>query len=261
MKGMHAYPQELVSFLLARWDEPRAPAEDESGGAQGPAEPLPERSMLEQLISVCYQASLMREEERPVNFRLIVREPEHFAEDEGPPDGLHRLIFTVPRPFNEFELQRLSPAADFYRSLIGVRIDPVEGPQMWGLVHSGSRWMQSFFGGRKSVAPLPPSLVIYVTGPGRIGVGRGAVMIASLNSGQINCPSLDIFTTAWLPESFADFRAELLALHEASRTRAKTPWALLEPGFVRLLVQQVAKRIISDIRNSRHGGTLVYIPQ
>ncbi|KAF0218887.1 MAG: hypothetical protein FD174_2670 [Geobacteraceae bacterium] len=261
IKVMHAYPQELVSFLLERWDEPVAPAEDEGRGMEGLSDRLPDPPLLERLISTCYQASLMHEEERPVNFRLIVREPELFVAGEGPPDGLHRLIFTEPRPFNEYELQRLSPAADFYRSLIGVRVDPAKGIQMWGLVHSGPRWMQSFYGGKKTAVPLPPSLVLYVTGPGRIAVCRGSVMVASLNGGQINCPSQDIFTSRWLPDSFASVRAELLALHREARGQAKAPWAELDPNFIKTLSQQVVKRIISNIRNTRHGGTLIYLPQ
>jgi hypothetical protein len=258
--GIHSYPKELVSFLLDHWDEPDI--QEEEPGIEGTVLPdkLPDAALLEQLISTCYQASLMREEERPVNFRLIVREPHRFDPDQGPPSGLHRLPFAAPRTFSESELRRLSPAADFYRSLLGVCTDPVKGLQIWGIVHSGARWTQLVHGGRKTASPLPPSLVIYVTGPGRIAVCRGSLTIASLVAGQISCPSRDIFNSVWLPENFAESRSELLEMHQAERRRAKAAWANLEPDFIRTLAQQVVKRIISTIRNSRHGGTLVYLP-
>jgi hypothetical protein len=45
---MHAYPQNLA------------------------VHPLPQAPVLEQLLSTCYQASLLREENRPVRFRLML---------------------------------------------------------------------------------------------------------------------------------------------------------------------------------------------
>ncbi len=259
-KGMHAYPRELVSFLLERWNEPVPAEEVRDRGEYAQPDRLPDADLLEQLVSICYQASLMREEERLVNFRLILREPERFAPEEGPPEGLHRLVFTAARTFSEYELRRLSPAADFYRSLIGIRIDPAEGLQIWGLVHSGPRWVQSIFGGRKTFRPLPPSLVIHVTGPGRIAAYRGSVVVASLNGGQINSPLPDVFNSGWIAESFADVRNELMEIHQTARKQATIPWAGLESSFVGTLAQQVVKRIINTIRNTRHGGTLVYLP-
>lgn len=256
----HAYPRDLVSFLLEHWDK------TESNGPLGLgrdfpiSDQLPDTPILEELLSVCYHASMMREEERSVNFRLILREPEHFPPEEGPPEGLHRLPFTCPRPFGEFELRRLSPAADFYRCLVGIRMDPSEGLQIWGMVHSGPRWLQSIFGGRKSYRPLPPSLVIHVTGPGRISVCKGSSLIASLNGGEINKPLPDVFNARWLSDTFADARSELMEMHNAARMRAAAPWPTLESGFIPMLVRQVTKRIINTIRNSRHGGTIIYLP-
>src|SRR5512135_1994068 len=111
---LHAYPRELVSFILDRWKDPLF-AERLNAAGINPSIQLPDRSVLEQIISACYQASLMREEERPVVFRLIIRDHHLFLPDEGPPTGLHRLQFAKMRPFNEYELHRLAPAADFYR--------------------------------------------------------------------------------------------------------------------------------------------------
>lgn len=255
--GVHAYPEEFVSFIFDQWREPQFQERLRAAGIDASVQ-LPDRAVFQQIISTCFQASLMQEEERPVRFRLIIRPPELFSPDEGPPTGLHRFDFARVRPFNEYELHRLAPAADYYRTLIGVSIDREEGVQIWGMVHSGTRWMQAVHGGSKTFLPLPPSPVIYVTGPGRVSVCIGPETVASLVGGQINCPSLDIFTAHWLSESL---RAEMWELHEASRVRSGKPWATLDPKFGRILAQQIVRRIISVIRNSHHGGTLVYIPQ
>ena len=77
------------------------------------------RDVLETILSTCYQASLLREEERPVRFRLIVANAASFPAPGGPPHGLQRLLFDEPRPLSHHELRRLAPAVDFHRALIG----------------------------------------------------------------------------------------------------------------------------------------------
>ncbi|HBG05789.1 MAG: hypothetical protein A2075_19110 [Geobacteraceae bacterium GWC2_58_44] len=254
----HSYPKDLVSFIYDRW-------EDASFVARFCREAacsfrLPDREVLEQVLSTCYQASLLREEERPVMFRLIIRDSQLFPAEEGPPTGMHRLIFSRSRPFNEYELHRLAPAADFYRTLIGISIDPDDGAQIWGMLHSGTRWMHAVYGGRKTSPPLPLCLVVYVTGAGQISVCIGAEIIASLNAGQINCPTIDVFNSSWISESLAAVHAETWTLHQAARARAEKHWADLDPEFGKNVAQQAIRRIISVIRNSNHGGLLIYLP-
>jgi hypothetical protein len=255
----HSYPKDLVAFIYERWQDPLFVARLVAG-CEGSFR-LPERGVLEQVLSTCYQASLMREEERPVMFRLIFRDAQLFPADEGPPTGLHRLIFSRRRAFNEYELHRLAPAADFYRTLIGISIDPAEGAQIWGLIHSGTRWMHAVYGGRKTSPPLPLALGVYVTGAGQLSVCIGSEIIASLNGGQINCPTIDVFNSRWIAESLAAVHAETWAMHQAAKSRSGRPWANIEPGFGKYVGQQAIRRIISVIRNSRHGGLLVYLPQ
>jgi hypothetical protein len=254
----HSYPKDLVSFIYERWQDPVFV--DRVCSRPGCTLELPDRAILEQVLSTCYQASLMREEERPVMFRLIIRDAELFPAEEGPPTGIHRLIFSKMRPFNEFELHRLAPAADFYRTLIGISIDPKEGAQIWGLLHSGTRWMHNVYGGRKTSPPLPLSLVIYVTGAGQISVCVGSEIIASLNGGQINCPTIDVFNSRWIAETLATAHAETWAMHQDARRHAKRIWANLDPNFGKYVGQQAIRRIISVIRNSHHGGLIVYLP-
>src|SRR4051812_44607469 len=111
----HAYPDQLADFVRERW---AALHDSPSAGVR--MCPLPEHEALSALLSTAYQATLLREEERQVAFRIIVSSPQAFPEDAGPPDGLQRLVFTHPRPLTEHELRRLSPAAKYHRSLIGV---------------------------------------------------------------------------------------------------------------------------------------------
>ncbi len=255
----HADAQDLALYVIDHWGDTRLSGLSGVGDC-GSGDSLPDRDTLYHLISCCYQASLMREENRPVRFRLILREPKCFDSKDGPPKGLHRLLFSEPQPFDEYKLQRLSPAAGFYRSLIGVTLGDNDGLQIWGIVHSGSRWIQNVYGGRMIAPALPLSLVVYVTDPGRITVCKGPSTIATLNRGQIVSPAHEVFDSAWLPTGFASVHSRLWKLHLAAKNAAKKPWADLDPGIVNTIAQQVARRIISYVRNSGHGGTILVIP-
>ena len=75
----HAYPCDLAAFVAARWGDDIDSWDSRSPVAhEPPLDPLPELSVLEEVLSTCYQASLLREEEQPVVFRLALTKPEVF---------------------------------------------------------------------------------------------------------------------------------------------------------------------------------------
>jgi hypothetical protein len=242
---VHAYPKDLAALVGEQW-----------GDCPG----LPDSATLGGLLSTCYQAGLMREEERAVTFRLVLAEPGSFPSEAGPPAGLHRLEFVTPRPFTKDELRRLSPASAFYRSLIGVGKKRGGGLEIWGLVNSGPRWVRSTQGGRGFAPPLPAVPVIHARGPGTVEVYRGDEPVANLEGGRLSAFSMDVFASRWLPEGFAPIRAELMELHREARRRAKKPWAPLDDNLTRLIGQHTVRRVISVLRDSRHGGTVIFIP-
>lgn len=244
--------------MRERWEGHPGGAENDEEGAG-----LPDGPVLETLLSTCYQASLLREEERPVVFRMIFADPQDFPEGDGPPDGLHRLQFEEPRHFDEHELRRLSPAADFDRSLIGVSVDEEGEARIWGVVHSGPRWLRGVQGGREPSAPLPPVPVVEVEGAGRLQVKKGSVSVAELEAGRLSASYTDVFASRWLPDLFAPVRAELVDLHEEARREAESlgePWAPLDPDLSRKVSQQMFRRLVSTVRDAHHGGTIVIVP-
>ena len=249
MANDHAYPAHLAEYTAVRW-----PAD---------ASPLPDMRLLEEVISTAYQASLLREEERQVSFRLILCDPADLPADHGPPYGLHRLVFDRPRPFGKHELRRLSPAAAYHRSLVGVHIAG-EGEdrrlEIWGIVHSGPRWLQNAQGGRKAPSTLPRALVVRVAAPGRLAVACGLDTISELRGGRLTDHAMDVFESEWLRARFAPVRAELDRLHAEARENAGNRWAALEPSFTGRLAQQMVKRILAMIRSAHHGGTILFLP-
>lgn len=242
---VHSYPHDLADFALGAWRDPRS---------------APSLSTLRRVFSVCYQASLMREEERQIIFRMILGRPELFSPREGPPSGLHKLEFDKPRPFGEDEIRRLSPAVDFHRSMIGVGEDADGRLKIWGIVYSGPRWVQETQGGRSRAPALPSAPVVHITAPGAVEVYRGSSFLAKLEGGRLLGAQMDVFASEWMLDGFSEVVDEISALHIVARSRAGESWAPLDPDLTHSIGQHALRRMISVLRNSRHGATLVFVP-
>lgn len=257
LRMSHAYPKQLAGAANARWMELEKAADPGDCALRRGA--LPPPALFERLLSVAYQASLLQEEDRPVSFRLFVGNGDNLPAEAGPPDGLQVLRFADPRPYNEHEIRRLAPAVKYHRSLIGVRSTGGDDFQIWGVLQSGPRWMQSARGGRGLPSPVPKDVVVVrVSGPGLIAVSVGDVTIAELRGGRLQGGPIDTFEAEWLAARFAHVRAEFAADHERSMAGKGVP---LDHGVARKISQQMFKRVISILREAHHGGTLLMVPQ
>jgi hypothetical protein len=182
---------------------------------------------------------LLRDEERPLSFRLLLLAPEELSEHAG---GHHRLRFERPRTLHEQELRRLAPAAKMHRAMMGV-----SGLRIWGLVHTGPGWLRPTQGQRGDATPMPGALSVVVTGPGRVVVNRGDVTIAKLAGGQITGKAADVFESKWLSRVFAEARREVSD-------------AQVDRDLLRTIGQDFVRRIIAMMRLARHGGALLILP-
>jgi len=102
----HSYPHHLSEEILRLWDT-------FSDRASEGYEKLSDREVLLDIISTCYQVSMMSDELRPQRFRIALCDPSEFPPELGPPYGFLRSVFKEPRAFNESELLKLSPASEF----------------------------------------------------------------------------------------------------------------------------------------------------
>ena len=252
----YSYPGDLARFVRDRWRE--------VPGSSGGVVPLPDAASLEGFFAPCYQASMLREEERPVVFRAILAEPALFDPEGRPPEGLQRLEFPRSLPFDPREIRRLSVAADPQRTLIGVWRDGEGGLRIWGLINSGTRWLRDVQGGRRAGAPLPPAPVVHVNAPGSIEAYKGHELVGKLQGGRLSGSRVDLFESEWLPDQFSRFLEELTERHEVARNRARelsgARWAPLEPTLPRRIAERMMKRVISVLRDARHGGTVIFVP-
>lgn len=255
---VHKYPKDLVFELLALW---RLSSENAHGKSDN-FKKLPEFDVLEDLVSTCYQVSQMQEEARGLRFRVMLCEPRDInnAEDNEA-RGLFAISFAEPRPCNEYELLKLGPSIDYNNSLIGLRYGRSIGLQIWGLIHSGSRWVHMIHGGSKEASPLPPALGINIVGSGRLIVCRGVDILAQLSSGNIIFPSTNVFQSQWVAKQFGKLQNELATLHSQSPAKEKEGWAQIDTAFIPAMYLEVYKHVISTVRRSGHGGTIISVPE
>ena len=244
----------MTAAVMASWQSPsRLDPPDRAG------ETRPDPGTLNVLIATALEASLLREENRPLTFRLMLRSPERFRDAADSPTELHRLRFAKPRPFTAQQLRRLTPAVDFERSLVGISADD-DGLKIWGIVQSGVRWLEQFHGGRGNALDLPDSLIIGVRDPGYMVVSQGSRPLCALEGGRLQTSRMNVFESEWFPDTFAVVREELRQVHAAARAESNVPWAELDPEFTRMVARQMILRLISTIQRSRHGGTLLIVP-
>jgi hypothetical protein len=240
----YSYPAQLAELVKKVWPKDRL--------AQ-----LPQEHHLRQLFDIAYHASLMRDEDRPVTFRLIYGDPGLLPPNEGPPSGLMPLKLDRARPFNEQEIRRLSMAALYFRSMIGVSPSLRHDLQIWGMVVSGTRWLSSIAGGRYHGAPEPDSLVVHSLAPGRLTIYLGRRRVATLASGRIESKALDLFDAKWLQEIFTEVRSSFL--NEAFGENTNAIYVPVDVDFVRMMTYNIILRALAVVRNSRHGGTMVIV--
>jgi hypothetical protein len=69
----HTYPRELAEKIIVEWPE-----------VTNPLDGLPPMEALVSLLSEAFQASLLREEGRPIRCRLVLINPSELSEAEGP---------------------------------------------------------------------------------------------------------------------------------------------------------------------------------
>jgi len=64
----------------------------------------------------------------------------------------------------------------------------------------------------------------------------------------------------WLQDTFASVREEVLSLHRDRTARNALPGRSIDPHLISRISRHVVRRIISLVRSSRHGATLLFLP-
>ena len=242
---LHTYPRQLAEQLWSTWiKEERMHAVIDSVETLGA------------FLSIAYQASLLREESRPVECRIALLGLDHIDGPSLARIGFRLFRFTKPRIFAEQEVRRVAPATGFYRSMIAVQRCENRDFEILGMIHTGE-WSRDLTVGIDGLNfPIPDWLIIHVRGPGNLVICRGADRVATLLNGRIEGHGFDLFTSSWLGERYRRLGDGFVDRPVANPCAEVT----VRKDLVRNIGQSFLKRVIREIRNSRHGGALVFVP-
>ncbi|HMI84451.1 MAG TPA: hypothetical protein VK550_10180 [Polyangiaceae bacterium] len=243
MSRLHAYPPDLAQYVVDHW-----PAET--------ALSVPRR-LLDEALSVAFQASLTSEEARPTRFRLLLTPVDRLPESGTPNHGALRLRFDESRPFTADELRRLAPSTPFETSLIGAH-EQAKKLRIWGIAHSGPAWLAPTSGGRSVVPNWTRDPIVHVTGPGQLAVRCSGQLVGALERGVVVDAMMDVFDSEWLPALFTREREEIRSEHAFRQNETRSP-TLVEHSLVARIGQHMLRRIIQLVRGAGHGGMVLVV--
>ena len=221
---------------------------------------LPSESGLLKLIDTAYQASLLREEDAPVQCRVLISsedDPELRAIEAA--DGLSVVQFMDQSKFSAHQVRKMAAAVGYYRSLIGVRLasDQDSQAKIWGMIVTGASWVNHTEATVHDASTLPRKLVIHILGPGHLVFAAGLTRVMETIGGRVLMDGFDPFRSKWLPSHFEPFRAALLERLDVDSVR--DTGVRLCDSFVRDVAQSVVRRVLSLVRGRGHGGMLIYL--
>jgi hypothetical protein len=93
-----------------------------------------------------------------------------------------------------------------------------------------------------------------------MSLARGSALICGLVAGKVTVASAIGAFVADASTSASSVESDLFKLHAQARRKARKPWAKLDPFLIRAIRQSLGLRLISAIRNGRHGGTILFVP-
>jgi hypothetical protein len=162
-------------------------------------------AVFDEIVDVCYHASMLTEEGRPTVFRIAYLDSKSPV---SPRDGdalppVTQYPFKVPIPFTQGELRRLAPVADPRRILIAV--DQVDDRlQIYGLIDIGMALWEMARHERIMGYSSPEALVIMSTRPGELSISRGDRPVLRLRDGRIVTPTESVLRCGPVAELFAN---------------------------------------------------------
>ncbi len=244
------YPSEIAEAVCQRW----------ATAFPQHVHIIPAKEGVAHLMDAMYQASLLREESELVFCRIIVGEPSDFENElHNGASPLHVLRFEEPCELSPHQIRKLAAAAGYYRSLLAVRFDSQGKSIIWGIVTTGTDWVNRVDAATEQSRELPPNLVLHCLGPGHLIASSGYARILESSGGRILTEGFDPFRAKWLPQRFFHVRNELMEIIDREVAELNYSSTKMCDDFVRDLAQSVVRRTLRLVRNRQHGGMLVYL--
>ena len=246
---MFKYPSDLVDLIKVAWRENKNVSEY--------YEKLPDDKILNTILEIAFHASFMTEESRRIRFSLIYCNK---SDDRIKLSNFGKIVFEKKREFNVIEIFRLAPATDPTSVLISLHAEKEGELKIWGLLDIGSSW-RNFIRGESGSALLPPGfLTIQSVEPGNLTISCAGITLIDLRQGKYFKPISGIFERGpianFLKKSrnmlYNDIISELGDEFDSDDAAIFDEFNKSMQGFI--------ERVLFQIREKLHGGTLIIVP-
>ncbi len=253
------YPPKMLKAIKTAWD--KMPLFVESTTM------LPPQRKLQELLEVAFHASLLTEEQRQLRFRISYCDPATLDKTLPRHGRAVAIRFDTPRPFTVAEVLRLAPAADSTQVVIGVfDKSKVSGISLdtnlaiWGMIDTGLSWWEFTRGESSHGAPPPDYFTISSNEPGRLTISRQGLIVLTLRQGDIVKPMSGVLYSGligeYLDQAASKFHA---AVCKELNVDNYEPEGHDENYPQRFFIQFI-ERILGNIRQRNHGGTILMVP-
>jgi len=216
---------------------------------------------LNQLLDVCYHASFLVEESRPVTFRAVFLEHttpiKPLEADPSHPTELY--LFDAPVPFTAEEVRQVAPAADLTNVLIAIQcIDAGSGALgIVGLVDIGSSLWAMSRHERPMGHGLPDALIIAVTKPGQLTISRGSRPVIRLLDGGLAVPAGNVCLRGPVGDFFG--KAAAWFVEQACALASQTYHEEVPNDDLTLAYTTFVELLLFSATDVGHGGTILFV--
>jgi hypothetical protein len=246
------YPRDLHGILLKLWDS--------NPLFRGwPNVKLPPKAVFDEIIDVCYHASMLTEEGRPTVFRIVFLDSQDRVSprdnDELPP--VTRYLLQEPVPFTQGELRRLAPVADPRRVLIAVEQSRAR-LQIYGLVDIGMALWEMARHERIMGHSSPEALIVMSNRPGELSISRGDRPVLRMRDGEIVTAANSVVHEGPVAEFFET--ASGVFIHNACKLSGINQDPIEDHGLGLAHVSFI-ESVLMYTAELHHGGTLLFVPE
>ncbi len=246
------YPRDLHGILQGLW-------ENKPFFHGWPNVELPPKAVFNEIIDVCYHASMLTEEGRPTVFRIVFLDSQSRVSpkdgDELPP--VTRYLLKEPVSFTQGELRRLAPVADPRRVLIAVEQSGGR-LQIYGLVDIGMALWEMGRHERVMGHSSPDALIVLSTRPGELSISRGDRPVLRLRDGEIVSAAQRVLLEGPVAEFFYAASNEFIrkACHLSGIDQDPN-----EDDGLSFAQQSFIESVLLYTAELQHGGTLLFVPE
>lgn len=262
LSEIYLYPEKMLPYIKERWHKVAFGEEKRKG--------IPSDGHILQLLNTIFQASLSSQERQSIRVRIALCNPDELISDVEVRRRNRPIKFSDPRPFSVSEIVQLAPAVDPRQLIIGVRPTKARGKsgssrifEIWGLVDAGHSWWEFVRGESKGSlggSPPPDCLTVSTMSPGSLVVSRGGRPIVSLEKGNLSLPMTEVFTSGPIGESLNHIYSEFHYDVCKSLGEDKYDPEGYDEDYPQRFLREFLERVLLRVRNRRHGGTILIIP-